>query len=119
MPGDAARQEAEHIWLGGTDFVVEGKWAWVDGSTWSYSNWSPSEPNNYGNEDCLMKYILPHGDMRHGGVWHDRRCQESYYRTYLRFVCKASVREFSEERQIVVPITLPPTLGPEWAPEVE
>jgi len=40
-------------WIGGTDEVTEGTWAWVSGEAWSYTNWNSGEPNNSGNEDYL------------------------------------------------------------------
>ena len=50
-------------WIGGTDEVTEGVWAWVSGETWSYSNWGSGEPNNSGNEDYVT--------MRTDGFWND------------------------------------------------
>jgi len=35
-------------WLGGTDEVTEGTWVWVNGETWSFTNWNANEPNNVG-----------------------------------------------------------------------
>ena len=36
----------EHIWIGGSDEVREGVWAWEDGSPWRFTNWDTNEPNN-------------------------------------------------------------------------
>ena len=40
-------------WLGATDEAQEGTWVWVTGELWSFSLWSPGEPNNQGPEDYL------------------------------------------------------------------
>lgn len=45
--------ERSHFWLGATDSVAEGTWAWVDGTPWSFTDWASGEPNNAGNEDFL------------------------------------------------------------------
>jgi hypothetical protein len=34
------------LWIGYTDRLVEGTFAWADGSTSTYTNWDPGEPNN-------------------------------------------------------------------------
>ncbi len=53
-------------WIGYTDQVIEGTFEWSDGSTTTYTNWGPGEPNNGGpslNED--------HVEMLGNGVWND------------------------------------------------
>ena len=50
-------------WLGATDGTTEGQWKWVTGEEWSYTNWSPGEPNNAGDEDYLEYYS--------NGKWND------------------------------------------------
>jgi formylglycine-generating enzyme required for sulfatase activity len=50
---------AAGIWLGGTDEVQNGVWKWVTGENWSFTRWSPSEPNdNLGpaSENYLQLY---------------------------------------------------------------
>ena len=36
--------EAHNIWIGATDEVVDGTWEWLDGTPWSYEDWSEDEP---------------------------------------------------------------------------
>ncbi len=43
-------------WLGGTDELVEGTWVWETFEPFSYTNWSPGEPNNSGNEDGIITW---------------------------------------------------------------
>ena len=42
----AGGTEYRNYWLGGSDVVEEGIWAWVTGEDWIYDNWHPGEPNN-------------------------------------------------------------------------
>ncbi|XP_041841841.1 ladderlectin-like [Melanotaenia boesemani] len=55
-------------WLGGSDSAMEGKWLWADGSRFLYTNWCQGEPNNIGNQDCLV--------MNFSGknCWDDQQC---------------------------------------------
>ena len=67
---DAVRAVVPHTtaaWIGATDAVSEGTWRWSDGTPWDYSNWSPGEPNNQGDEDCGEAYA------DHPG-WNDMPC---------------------------------------------
>ena len=54
---------AASAWLGGSDAASEGTWLWLNGETWSYTNWNVGEPNNSGGEHCLMMYA--------NGTWND------------------------------------------------
>ncbi len=50
------------IWIDASDAQTEGQFQWLDGpeagmTFWpqgGYSNWSPSEPNDFGGEDCAI-----------------------------------------------------------------
>ncbi|MBI5527519.1 MAG: C-type lectin domain-containing protein [Deltaproteobacteria bacterium] len=58
------------VWLGGSDTAVEGTFAWVDGTPWSYTNWYPGEPNDSGgNEDCVQMYVALYQNK-----WNDGNC---------------------------------------------
>ncbi|MBI1205753.1 MAG: hypothetical protein GC191_00535 [Azospirillum sp.] len=52
------------IWLGATDSAAEGSFVWVTGETFSYTNWSSGQPDNFNNEDYLGMY-------RNSGKWND------------------------------------------------
>ncbi len=53
-------------WIGFNDRSSEGSWVWETGETVSYTNWSSSEPNNSGDEDCAHLYD--------SGAWNDHQC---------------------------------------------
>jgi hypothetical protein len=54
-------------WVGGSDTAVEGSWVWVTGEAVGFDSWRDGQPNNQGNEDCMM--------MRGAdGSWEDRLC---------------------------------------------
>jgi len=40
-------------WLGGTDESTEGKWQWITGEEWNFSNWNSGEPTSRNKEDYL------------------------------------------------------------------
>jgi hypothetical protein len=59
-------------WLGGfqpagfhegTKEAKANGWEWVNGEVWSETQWHSAEPNNLGNEDCLMNWA--------GTTWND------------------------------------------------
>jgi hypothetical protein len=54
------------FYAGFNDINSEGSWVWSDASPNTYTNWSASEPNNSGNEDCLHVYV--------DGRWNDITC---------------------------------------------
>ncbi len=66
---------AANCWLGAADVVSEWLWIWITQEPWGYTNWSAGEPNNAGNEDCLM--------MWSNGLWNDGGCS-----SFLNYVCE-------------------------------
>ena len=57
-------------WLGATDAAQEGSWQWITGESYSYSNWSSGNPDNYSNNDEGAENYL-HFSGSGGGVWND------------------------------------------------
>lgn len=45
---------------------ADGKWSWVTGEPWSYTNWAPGQPNNAGGTDDYLRFYL-----RTSPVWDD------------------------------------------------
>ncbi|MCO5797284.1 MAG: hypothetical protein HEQ29_11045 [Dolichospermum sp. LBC05a] len=41
----------EGLWIGLTDEVTEGTFKWANGEAVTYTNWSPGNPDNSGNQD--------------------------------------------------------------------
>ncbi|XP_048015912.1 galactose-specific lectin nattectin-like [Megalobrama amblycephala] len=64
-----ATQGAPKTWIGGSDAAEEGVWFWSDGTKMNYQIWSPGEPNNNYNEDCLEMNFA-------NGNWNDEKCHE-------------------------------------------
>jgi hypothetical protein len=65
----------EEWWIGLTDVAQENIFVWVDGSLLSYNYWQSGEPNNSGNEDCVL--------LRDVG-WNDQACGDG-----RRWICEA------------------------------
>ena len=56
-------------WIGLSDSGQEGLFEWVDGSSVSYNNWYPGQPNNYSNNQDYVEFL-------NDGSWND---QYNYY----------------------------------------
>jgi len=80
-----ALAECNNCWIGGHSIGnSQYDFEWVDGSSWSYTNWNSGEPNNYlwTNEDCVHMYS--------NGKWNDNLCSKSY-----RPLCRTAGGGFS------------------------
>eukprot|EP00092_Neocalanus_flemingeri_P103470 GFUD01132424.1.p1 GENE.GFUD01132424.1~~GFUD01132424.1.p1 ORF type:complete len:210 (-),score=23.60 GFUD01132424.1:209-838(-) len=50
-------------------------WAWIDGSTLSYTNWASGQPDNGdGNQNCVQLYV--YGCSGQALCWDDDFCEE-------------------------------------------
>ena len=60
--------KGEHVFIGGYEVLPypSKTWAWIDNSTWDYESWEAGQPNQNGNEHCLLSYT--------SGNWHDYPC---------------------------------------------
>lgn len=70
---------AKACWLGANDLNIEGRWRWVTGETWSFSNWGGEEPNGGTSENYLNYY-----DDYTTGRWND--CSDEDDR--FPFICE-------------------------------
>lgn len=56
------------LWIGLNDVAQEGTFEWVNGEPLIFTNWAPSEPNNFnGDEDFVGMYPIAFN----GGQWND------------------------------------------------
>jgi hypothetical protein len=55
----------QSAWIGASDVAVEGTFDWVNGDPFSYTNWYPGQPNNYGGNQHFV-------EMLNNGQWNDQ-----------------------------------------------
>jgi hypothetical protein len=78
-------------WIGFTDRDNEGTWVWVSGEPVTYTNWAPSEPNNYlGNEDWAVM------NWGNNGKWNDLRADG----------CNVGIAEWAPVSSVPEPSTM-------------
>lgn len=66
-------------WLGATDEIQEGTWAWVTGAPWQFTNWGEGEPNNWRGPVTGEDYL----SLERSGVWNDQPLENRN-----RFLCE-------------------------------
>ena len=72
--GTDALLDVGGLWIGATDEVVEGTWAWVTGEPFVFTLWETGQPDNSNNSD----YAAVAGDLGGtSGKWYDYRATTS------------------------------------------
>ncbi|XP_076116703.1 C-type lectin domain family 19 member A-like [Mytilus galloprovincialis] len=69
-----------YIWTGAHRYSESSSWEWTDGSSVSGTRWWPGEPNDAGNEDCVI--ASDSSDSSKSG-WNDEMCSDNFI-----FVCE-------------------------------
>ncbi|RWS22768.1 lung surfactant protein A-like protein, partial [Leptotrombidium deliense] len=63
------KEEDVFYWLGGVQVMANSKaYAWIDGTQFDYSNWSPGDPNDHNTNECVGTAI------NKDGIWIDELC---------------------------------------------
>ncbi|XP_066574618.1 galactose-specific lectin nattectin [Amia ocellicauda] len=76
-------------WLGGFRFPQSNKFMWIDGSNWTYENWTPGNPNNeYLEEHCTEM------NWSQNEKWNDHDCNN-----LKPFVCRFPLRRAEENKE--------------------
>ncbi|XP_035678932.1 uncharacterized protein LOC118417473 [Branchiostoma floridae] len=72
----------DNYYIGLNDLNVEGQFRWEDGTVYNndtdFSNWSPGEPDNSGNQDCVK--------LSGDGLWGDKDCTIK-----RKFICQINL----------------------------
>ncbi|XP_078607411.1 polycystin-1-like protein 2 isoform X2 [Branchiostoma floridae x Branchiostoma japonicum] len=73
---------ADNYYIGLNDLNIEGQFRWEDGTVYNndtdFSNWSPGEPDNSGNQDCVK--------LSGDGLWGDKDCTIK-----RKFICQINL----------------------------
>ncbi|PIK62109.1 Alpha-N-acetylgalactosamine-specific lectin [Apostichopus japonicus] len=84
MRPDKPASEQQSVWIGYSDRDEEGIFVGVDGSVPAFTDWWPSQPNNYyGVQDCGSIWKPKDSDL---GKWNDWTCTNTY-----GFICKIAL----------------------------
>lgn len=69
-----------HCLIGATDSAQEGKWQWVDGSRFNFTNWASQQPDNTGGQE--------HFASIHGSPEYQRKWNDAPYGWTGHFICQ-------------------------------
>lgn len=69
--------DKDKVWIGGSDQNIEDDFIWSrSGNKITFEHWSPREPNNLGDEDCV--------EMSASNCkWNDKSCDSK-----IPFICE-------------------------------
>lgn len=62
-----------NVWIG----LFKDRWEWSDGSSSSFRDWKPYQPNYLKGQDCVAAVFSE------GGKWNDLKCVVKH-----RFICQ-------------------------------
>ena len=72
------------VWVGGVDVVNETQWVWAGSGELlaedMYSNWAPSQPDNYLNEEHCMELSAYSREFNDQPYYYDKQfvCEKWY-----------------------------------------
>ncbi|KAG5285389.1 hypothetical protein AALO_G00002830 [Alosa alosa] len=85
-------QEDDHAWIGYSAADPNVGYTWSDGSSSSFTNWAPEEPNNKNNmENCALVYFS-------SMTWNDFACERN-----LKFICEIRKGMTPLESNVTIP----------------
>ena len=73
------RRGLDGVWFGGNDIKEEGVWEWTDRTPWKFTNWGPTNPNNFGGIQHCLQY-------EEKWLWDDDLCTKT-----KPFVCSKNI----------------------------
>ena len=74
------------FWLGATDRAEEGKWKWITGEKWNYTNWGNGQPDNYGSKENALQIVNSKSGWYQYDIWND--ADGTLPENNLGFVCE-------------------------------
>lgn len=114
----AKKSKKKNIWLGAE--MVSGKFLWVTGEKFEYTNWNRGEPNNVNNnQNTIMMYTYS-GTNNDGysitpGVWNDESKQGRNWSGYTvddtGFICEWDNESTEEEKDSILVFTTEKSLS--------
>ncbi|CAC5379483.1 FCER2 [Mytilus coruscus] len=72
--------------IGAQDEITEGTFVWEDGTSLTYSNWGPGQPDNYVSAEDCVTYYRPLGLLSHY-QWADVNCDVAVE----FYICETSI----------------------------
>ena len=71
-------------YIGFSDQIEEGNWYWVDGETYSYTNWHSGEPNSENSNEDYAMFYYKFAD----GTWNDGDFGNETVNDHAVFICE-------------------------------